>query len=341
MISPTTDLMCVGLGSIIVLAPLVLFGHEGILGIVPNFTAALAMTIVLNMAHFMASYRILYRTKANILRHKWAAIIVPSGLIAYLLYALQQIESNPTLFDIVKFGPAIYLAWHYTGQVWGMMATYGHLSGQPFSGRERLLIRLALRIQLAWHVTWFLQAVGIAHFKMSLLASQIYFIMSCATFLAFALVLTGFFLYRRRTGKLPPLRACVAWLALCFWYAALAQSFEMLVWVQTAHAVQYLSFPARVEINHHRKTHPDEAGGAIRHVLLYFAALVAIAFTIEWSVNYIGVPMVADLFGHMSGAEVPVAFFAFLNVHHFFTDGCIWKISNKEVKQELFAHLKK
>jgi hypothetical protein len=29
----------------------------------------------------------------------------------------------------------------------------------------------------------------------------------------------------------------------------------------------------------------------------------------------------------------------FLNIHHYFTDGVIWKISNREVRQDLFAHV--
>src|SRR5438045_1948536 len=49
-----------------------------------------------------------------------------------------------------------YLAWHYTGQVWGMMASYAYLAGTRFEKTERLLIRTGLRILLAWQVTWFL-----------------------------------------------------------------------------------------------------------------------------------------------------------------------------------------
>jgi hypothetical protein len=29
----------------------------------------------------------------------------------------------------------------------------------------------------------------------------------------------------------------------------------------------------------------------------------------------------------------------FINIHHYFTDGVIWKISNPEVRRELFAHV--
>jgi hypothetical protein len=29
----------------------------------------------------------------------------------------------------------------------------------------------------------------------------------------------------------------------------------------------------------------------------------------------------------------------FINIHHYFTYGVIWKISNPEVRRELFAHV--
>jgi hypothetical protein len=28
----------------------------------------------------------------------------------------------------------------------------------------------------------------------------------------------------------------------------------------------------------------------------------------------------------------------FINIHHYFTDGVLWKISNPEVRAQLFAH---
>jgi hypothetical protein len=29
----------------------------------------------------------------------------------------------------------------------------------------------------------------------------------------------------------------------------------------------------------------------------------------------------------------------FINIHHYFTDGVIWKLRNPEVRRELFAHV--
>ena len=35
----------------------------------------------------------------------------------------------------------------------------------------------------------------------------------------------------------------------------------------------------------------------------------------------------------------PVLLLYLINIHHYFTDGVIWKISNPEVRKELFAHV--
>jgi hypothetical protein len=48
---------------------------------------------------------------------------------------------------------------------------------------------------------------------------------------------------------------------------------------------------------------------------------------------------VAGLVGEDTRNVVPVLILTFINVHHYFTDGVIWKISNPEVRRELFAHL--
>ena len=338
MISPLTDLLCVGLGSILFFFPFVVFGNDAILSYDTALMATL--TICVNLPHFMASYRILYRTRDSIMRYKGASMIVPGLMIAYLVFAVERAETNELFLGAAVLVGALYLAWHYTGQAWGMMATFAFLAGEPFNDRERFLIRTGLRLLLVWHLSWVLQYPKDAVAVANPIVNRIYFAMSCATALAFALALAGFWLYRRRTGKLPPLNACVAWLAICFWYAAMARDPEALFWVQIAHSVQYLVFPARVEINNYQAHHPERKRGAALHSLIWFGILIAIGAAIDWGSRNVGAPMVGDLFGHVSGSKFPVAVLAFINIHHYFTDGCIWKISNKRVKEELFAHLK-
>lgn len=55
---------------------------------------------------------------------------------------------------------------------------------------------------------------------------------------------------RARTGRWPAFRVLVAWASIFVWYAAMARwGLKGLFLVQFAHALQYLEFPARMEIN--------------------------------------------------------------------------------------------
>src|SRR5262249_48714979 len=86
IISPVVDLLCVGGLSLIVFVPLLLSGRSDLVLIGAGAQAWLAATI--NMPHFMASYRIIYRSREMILRHKWASIYIPAILIVYSALAL-------------------------------------------------------------------------------------------------------------------------------------------------------------------------------------------------------------------------------------------------------------
>jgi hypothetical protein len=50
-----------------------------------------------------------------------------------------------------------------------------------------------------------------------------------------------------------------------------------------------------------------------------------------------GIPWVADEMGPGANS-VWVVIASVINIHHYFIDGCIWRISNPVVSKELFAH---
>src|SRR5439155_20901803 len=120
---------------------------------------------------------------------------------------------------------------------------------------ERHLIRDGLRLLTLWQVTWFLH-----WFYFSGGLPQLYGVVTSGIAVPFALGVIGFVLRKRRTGKLPPPRALVAWGSISVWYAVLARDINALFWVQNAHALQYLIFPVRVELN--RTTRAPQTGPA-------------------------------------------------------------------------------
>src|SRR6059058_4976508 len=92
MLSPALDLLFVGGLSIILLVPLILSGRTDLVMIGAGAQAWLATSI--NMPHFMASYRLVYRSRESILRHKWASIYVPALLFAYIVLALWEAQTS-------------------------------------------------------------------------------------------------------------------------------------------------------------------------------------------------------------------------------------------------------
>ena len=134
-----------------------------------------------------------------------------------------------------------------------------------------------------------------------------------------------------------PIRSVLPWLSLYLWYPTWFLVPGGPLFVQLAHALQYLSFPLRVEANRRAR----RTSGAIgRHVALVYVGLV-IAGTIVLK----GPPLATRLFGPgwYSTAFVREAFTTFVmlvNIHHFFIDGALWKLRNPEVRRELFAHVR-
>ena len=332
VISPVLDLLCVGGLSLLFFVPLLLSGRRDLVLIGVGAQAWLAT--VINMPHFMASYRLVYRSRESILRHRWASMYVPAILLVYIAIALWQAQESSWMVVVLVSVSSAYLAWHYTGQVWGMMASYSYLEGASFEKRERFLIRTGLRILLAWHVTWFLYT----QLRNPAAVRPAYLLISAGTVVAFALGAIGIGMMRKRTGRMPPLRALVAWFSLFVWYAVIARDPKALFWIQIAHALQYLAFPLRVEINT-TKTRLRDHTAFIKHMVLYGVVLLAVSFFISLVVPASAMSVVGNMFGEEPGKAAPIMILMFINIHHYFTDGVIWHISNPEVRRELFAHV--
>jgi hypothetical protein len=144
------------------------------------------------------------------------------------------------------------------------------------------------------------------------------------------------------------------------WYALLAVFPFAIFWVQISHALQYLLFPSRVELNRsHQKavenraedglaedgladvaTTSSQAGSTLKQIAIYAVMLVGSGVLVFQGLPRV-LEMVVPLIGvNVSLAHTTAAIGAFINIHHFFADGAIWKLSNPAVRRELFAHVK-
>jgi hypothetical protein len=329
ILHPVVDLLCVGGLSILVFIPLLLTGRSDLVIIGAGAQAWVATLI--NMPHFMASYRIVYRSRESVLAHKWASMGIPALLALWIVVAVSLANQSTAMVVVLVAVSSAYLAWHYTGQVFGMMVSFALLEGTSFTRDERVMVRGSLYFLLAWHVTWFL------HTQLAAVdVSSLYLVMSVGTLGAFLVGATGLMRMRRRIGRLPPVRSLVAWLALFVWYAAMARDPKAIFWVQIAHALQYLEFPVRVEMNYAVRRHAASLAG---HMAVFGLALIGVSVLMAQVVPRATMMVLAEWLGEEPGRVAPVLILSFINIHHYFTDQVAWKLRNPEVRQDLFAHV--
>jgi hypothetical protein len=297
------------------------------------------LSILINSTHFMASYRLLYDSLEHARAAPWAAIYVPLILTALFVYRLVG-PGRETVADGILLVSSLYLAVHYTGQAWGMVSTFNHLSGARFDRGERWAIRSGMRVLLALHVVfalsgryppaeWISRANYLDFYRV---ASYSIWLLAALTLVTGAL---GFWRARRR-GERITTRAWLPWLSLYFWYPTWFLIPGGPLWVQLSHALQYLSFPLRVEANRFAARSDRSVK---RHLLLVYLGLV-----IAGIIFLKGPPLTSRILGPgwYSGQAMRDAFGTFvllINIHHFFIDGALWKLRNPEVRRELFAHL--
>jgi hypothetical protein len=335
IISPLVDALCVGGLSLLLLLPLLLSGRSDL--VIVSLAMQAWIAALVNMPHFMASYRLIYRNRETINAHRWAAIYVPLILITYIAFAVWRSQETDLYVSILMTVQGAYLAWHYTGQAWGMMATYVYLGGQSFQPLERRLIRGGLYLLLAWHVAWFFRW-GFGTTRFGPLLESLYLMMTLLSAVALAGGIAGLTMMKIRTGRFPPAKALIAWGAIFVWYAAMARDPRAIFWVQIAHALQYLIFPFRVEINR-TKRNTTGPSRVVTHMAIYLVLLLAVSVAMAVWIPARAMDVVANWLGRPPGEVTALSVLAFLNIHHYFTDGVMWKLRNPAVREDLFGHL--
>ena len=310
-----------------------------------DFRKMLILHVLINWPHFFASYRLLYRSKEQITEYRWASMFIPLILFQICLYAFFSPNNfrdvvNYQVIEYMTLAGIFLLAWHYTGQAWGMTASFCYIAGIRMDPWERRLIRVGYRTLLIFHLLW--AAVRYRNSKELLkfvepkvfdVIITIYLCWSVVALLTIICGIVGFVKIWRRTGRSPPLRAIVPWVAIYFWYALVFFYPGAFLLLQISHALQYLIFPIRVEVNQYvEKKHAGRSRQMI-HAFLYYLLLVAVSLALYWGPGAIGGANKKNMY-------LQIIIVNFIQIHHYFIDGAIWKISNPRVRKDLFSHLK-
>ncbi len=349
IISPAFDFWVTGGVSIVVVSVMLvyLWWAGGISSSLPAASvgglmgSAIIFQVLINWPHFIGAYSLLYRPRTNLKKYPLATIYVPLALILIVAAAVFLGTPGPNggiavhqdLVYVLWLGAAFYLAWHYTGQTWGMVACFSKLTGLELSPGERRLLRVGLRTLLVWHVVWGAQDLpahwlGALH---SMIPAALRFmnLVCCCAFLVGVVI---WFRIGARTGRAPDRRILASWLAIYMWYLLLFFEPAAYLIVQFSHSLQYLVFPLRMELNRAGLF----AGASNRTRLLfwsgrYYIVLVLIGLFVFHLPEY---------FSDLSGAYTfALAVASAVSIHHYFVDSCIWRVRDPSVRKGLFAHL--
>ena len=148
MISPFVDALCCGGLSIVCVVAYIIYRQYVPLDpenphAMKDLMVVVALQVLINNPHFMASYRILYGSRQKISAHRWCSYYLPAIMIGLTLLAVVTRNAEP-IVPIGDFGlevfnqdifmmlfavSIVYLAWHYTGQAWGMTASFLAIGG--------------------------------------------------------------------------------------------------------------------------------------------------------------------------------------------------------------------
>ncbi len=331
ILNPRCDLWLAGGLSIVVLTTLALIGLLSR----PDFLLQdfLILTVLINGTHFMASYRLLYSSRAFARRYPWASFYVPGFLILYIVLSCLLTFVDPRALVLLQGLQAVsvlYLALHYTGQAWGMVSSFAFLEGVRLANSERIVLRRTLHVLVVWHLFWGIKQLWQPSIDYAGPVRLVDGALNSAALVALVVGISIFYRISKRIGRCVPLRMLMPYLALFIWYSFMYLFPESIFWVQIFHALQYIPFPLRVELN--RTQEGEDPRSYRRHAYLYLATMLmtsALLFGL--------LPWMAKSAG--TGAyNMWVAIAAGINIHHFYIDGCIWRISNPVVSQELFAH---
>ncbi len=189
--------------------PLLLSGRTDLVIVGAGAQAWLGTAI--NMPHFMASYRLVYRDRASILKHRWASMYIPALLLTCVSAgtvgsANLALPGDRAGHDL-EFVPGVALHGAGVGNDGVTCVAFRHDLGAARAAARAPEPQDTARV--AGHVVLY----RASQLRNPAAIEPLYKVAIAASAVAFVLGLTAFAMVKRRTGQLPPLKSLVAWLA--------------------------------------------------------------------------------------------------------------------------------
>lgn len=275
---PAVDVLFTGGLSFAFFLPL--FFIDGPIDAASVYLPLLILNTLINSPHIISSAVLLYQNPQSVRLHPFATVVVPVLLLVLCVgcAALGGFGVFPGAPHLLVLAMVVYTPVHFVNQAFGMVAVYSNLDGAPLQPRERTLVRTGLTSLIV-----FVMSLTALRFKpypahLDQLLAPLH---QLVTVVALPLVLggvVGLALYARRLGRLPSAGVLVPWLSIHVWYAALVVHSEAAALIQVFHALQYILFPMRVQMNRDLIAPESREKLVRRTAIVYVVGLVVFAF---------------------------------------------------------------
>jgi len=200
---------------------------------------------------------------------------------------------------------------------------------------ESKIFRGCLKVMIGWHVVWAMQQLGHVPILTDFKSSAAMGVANGLALSSWLVCLAVFGRIYKRLGQLPE-KIWAPLVLLYLWYLSLWLQPVFALLIQLSHALQYLIFPAKIHVaKHFEKAQSDRAyvsgmSGPWGKLALIYLSCVVFGFLVFWAPvlwgkDHQSVMILAGLFG------------ALVNIHHYFTDGAIWKLRDPRVRALLLS----
>jgi hypothetical protein len=348
------EFMLVG-GITLVLFPLAWLARKG-LGLDSADYAFGALTFygayVINDPHFAVTYLLFYKdarkralgreiTTGQRVRWWVAGLLVPLALGAWAILAVRS-RSAQTLGWMVQL-MFLLVGWHYVKQGFGVLTVLSARRGAIITRAERTVI--LSHCFAGWAFAWANPSKAAGEYEEKgviywALAHPRWLEIAAGTALtasALAVVVVLVVKWRREHRMIP--LAPLSGLLITVWSWTIFSAIDPLVQyvIPALHAVQYFYFVWLMKRNEARAREGPPLFG--RPVKVQLAILAGSAFALGWLL-FRGIPtFLDDAFVPRSSANEALgatpwfaAFFVFVNIHHYFMDGVIWRRENPDTR---------
>jgi len=310
---------------------------------------------VINDPHFSVTYFLFYKdvrqrafgrdvALAQRVRYVVAGFVVPVALGVWAAFAL-ALRSAQALGWMVQL-MFLLVGWHYAKQGFGVFSVLSARRGVRVTVRERTVI--LAHCFAGWAFAWANPTSKAGEFEEK---GVVYWapahprwlevttgaILAASTLALIALLVTTW-LRERRTLPVGPLAALLVTVWSWTIFSALDPLMQYLI--PALHSVQYLYFVWLMKRNEAREAEGPPTFG--RPVAVRLGALLVSALLLGWFLFH-GAPTFLDTvlvsrphhaasLGALGETPFFAAFFVFVNLHHYFMDGVIWRRENPETR---------